>query len=127
MASSLNYTGGLTCAMSVKNLEEGIAFYRDVLGFELLYKMDEMAWCELKTEVANVNVGLSEVEDAGGKGGATLTFGVKDIADARQQLESKGIRFDGETQVIEGMVKLATFFDPSGNALMLYEDLAQQQ
>lgn len=126
MASSLNYTGGLTCALEVANIDEGISFYRDVLGFELIYKMDEMAWCELKTEVANVNVGLSEVENAGGKGGATLTFGVKNVDDARRELEGKGVRFDGENQVIEGMVKLATFYDPSGNALMLYEDLAQK-
>ena len=34
------------------------------------------------------------------------------------------VKFDGETQTVPGMVKLATFFDPDGNKLMLYEDLA---
>ena len=124
MASSINYDGGLTCAMSVTNLDAAIAWYQEVLGFELLYKLDDMGWCELKSPVDRVNVGLSQVETAGGKGGATLTWGVKSVDDARRELEAKNVRFDGESQVIEGMVKLATFFDPDNNALMLYEDLA---
>jgi predicted enzyme related to lactoylglutathione lyase len=121
--SALGYVPGLTCALNVRDLNRGIAFYRDVLGFKLLYQMDEMGWCELETEVPGVNVGLSQVEEAGGKGGATLTFGVADIERSRSQLEAKGISFDGPTQVIEGMVKLATFYDPDGNALMFYQSL----
>ena len=123
MASSLGYDGGLTCALNVTDLDKSLTWYQDVLDFKLLYKMNEMGWCELATSVERVNVGLSQVEQAGGKGGATLTFGVTDIDAARQQLEAKDVRFDGPTQTIEGMVKLATFYDPDGNALMLYQDL----
>jgi len=82
-----------------------------------------MGWCELATNIDRVNIGLSQVEDAGGKGGATLTFGVNDIDTARKELEGKNVRFDGPTRTIEGMVKLATFFDPDNNALMLYQEL----
>ena len=123
MASSLGYDGGLTCALNVTDLDKSLAWYQDVLGFKLLYKMDEMGWCELASCVERVNVGLSQVEEAGGTGGATLTFGVTDIDAARRQLEGNDVRFDGPTQTIEGMVKLATFYDPDGNALMLYQDL----
>ncbi|HEY7530234.1 MAG TPA: VOC family protein [Gemmatimonadota bacterium] len=123
MASPLGYDGGLTCALGVTDLERSIAWYRDVLDFELLYKLDDMRWCELRSPVDRVNVGLSEVEQAGGRGGATLTFGVRDVDAARGRLEAGGVRFDGESRTIEGMVKLATFFDPDGNALMLYQDL----
>ena len=123
MASSLGYSGGLTCALNVTDFEKSLAWYQDILGFKLLYRMDEMGWGELATSVERVNVGLSQVEEAGGKGGATLTFGVTDIDTARRQLEAKEVRFDGPTQTIEGMVKLATFYDPDGNALMLYQDL----
>jgi hypothetical protein len=35
------------------------------------------------------------------------------------------VRFDGPTREYPGMVKLATFFDPDGNTLMLYESLGQ--
>lgn len=126
MASPLGYDGGLTCALKVTDLEKSIRWYQDVLGFKLLYKLDDMGWCELATEVAKVNVGLSQVEKAGGEGGAVLTFGVKDIEVARGQLEAKDVRFDGPTQTIPEMVKLATFYDPDGNALMLYEDLQKK-
>jgi hypothetical protein len=51
----------------------------------MLYKVDDMGWCELQTAVDRVNVGLSQVEKAGGDGGAVLTFGVKDIDDARRR------------------------------------------
>ena len=127
MPSSLNYDGALTCALEVKSLENSIAWYQDVLGFQLLYRVDEMGWCELATEIAGVNVGLSQVERAGGKGGATLTFGVRSIDDARRQLEAKQVRFDGPTQEIPGLAKLATFFDPDDNAFMLSEDLQRKQ
>lgn len=123
MAKDLGYDGGLTAAMGVTDLDKGIAWYRDVLGFELLYRLDDMAWCELKTAVKGVNVGLSQVEELKPEGGATLTFGVKDIDAARSTLEEQDVRFDGETVTIPEMVKLATFYDPDGNKLMLFQDL----
>ena len=43
---------------------------------------------------------------------------------ARADLEANGVVSDGETQVIPGMVKLAMFHDPDGNAYMLAEDLS---
>ena len=126
MASTIGYDGGLTCALKVRSLAESKAWYQDVLGFKFVYQIDEMGWCELATEVPGVNVGLSEVENPDVKGGATMTFGVRNIESARKQLEAKKVRFDAPTQVIEGMVKLATFFDPDGNTLMLYEDLQKK-
>ena len=122
---AIDYDGGLTCAMGVKSLDASIPWYRDVLGFELMYRLETMAWCELKTGVARVNIGLSEVEETGGKGGATLTFGVTDIEAAKAALDAAGIRQDGPIQDIPGMVRLLTFYDPSDNALMFYQDLSE--
>ena len=59
MASSLGYNGGLTCALNVKDMEKSLAWYQDVLGFKMLYKMEEMGWCELATNIDRVNIGLS--------------------------------------------------------------------
>jgi predicted enzyme related to lactoylglutathione lyase len=122
--SSLGYDGGLTCTVQVSNLDRAIAWYQDVLGFTLLYRVDDMGWCELATEVARVNVGLGETENPR-VGGIKLTFGVKDIDKARAQLEARKVRFDGPTQEIPGMVKLATFYDPDGNTLMFYQSLSK--
>ena len=123
MTSNLGYDGGLTLAIQVSNRKKSQAWYQDVLGFKLLYEVEEIGWCELASSVQRVNVGLSQVEKVSPKGGAVPTFGVKDIASARKTLEEKRVRFDGETREYPGMVKLATFFDPDGNALMLYQDL----
>jgi len=122
---AIDYDGGLTCALSVRDLAAGIAWYRDVLGFEPLYVREDIAWGELQTGVARVNVGLSQVEEPGGKGGATLTFGVTDIEAARAVLDAKGVRQDGPIQEIPGMVRLLTFYDPDDNALMFYQDLSE--
>lgn len=89
---AISYDGGLTCSMGVTSLDRSIAWYRDVLEMTLLYRRDDIAWCELESAVARVNVGLSAVESAGGAGGATLTFGVADIDAAKAALDAKDIR-----------------------------------
>jgi predicted enzyme related to lactoylglutathione lyase len=124
MPKAPQFDGGLTCALSVKDLERSLAWYREVLGFELLFKLDHVGWAEVKTAVPGVTIGMSEVETMQpGGGGATLTFGVVDIAAARSAVEAHGVRFDGPTREIPEMVKLATFYDPDGNTLMFYQDL----
>ncbi len=125
MSDVLGYDGGLTCAMNVKDLQAAMAWYQEVLGFKLLYHLEEMAWCELQSPVARVNVGLGEAENPDVKGGATPVWGVTDIDATRKHLEAKNVTFDGETREIEGMVKLATFYDPDGNKMMLYQSLGE--
>jgi CreA protein len=51
---------------------------------------------------------------------------VLDIEAARKYLESKDVRFDGDTYEIEGMVKLCTFYDPDGNSYMLAQSLTDE-
>ena len=126
MSNNLGFDGGLTCALQCKNMSKSIDWYQEKLGFEAQYKMEEMGWCELKSPVARVNVGLSQVEKPEVKGGATLTFGVSDIDASRSKLEGQGVKFDGDTIVIPDMVKLATFYDLDGNKLMFYQDLGSQ-
>jgi len=125
MSAKLPYDGGLTCAMSCGDMDRAIAWYTGVLGFELQYRLDDMGWCELKSPVAKVTVGLSQVEKPEVKGGATLVWGVADIDAARGALERQGVKFDGETMTIPDMVRLATFYDPDGNKLMFYQGLGK--
>ena len=122
---AIGYDGGLTCSFGVTDLERSIGWYRDVLGFEILYTADDIAWCELRTPVARVNVGLSERREAGGAGGSTLTFGVTDLEAAKAELDRHGARQDGDIVEIPGLVRLLTFFDPDDNALMFYEEPAR--
>jgi predicted enzyme related to lactoylglutathione lyase len=122
-----SYVPEMTASIGVKDLDSGIAWYQSVLGFSLLYRMDEIGWCELSTAMPGVNVGLSQLETVPKGGGATVVFGVDDIDAAKAHLDAHGVRQDGDIQVIEGMVKLITFYDPDGNALMFSQNLMSGQ
>lgn len=123
MTTPIRYRPELTCATQVKDLQRSIAWYRDLLGFTLLYEVKEYGWCEMQSSVPGVSMGLSQVESPKVGAGPVLTWGVLDVAEARRFLESRDVRFDGPTQEIPGLVKLATFYDPDGNTLMLAESL----
>lgn len=123
MAANLGYKDELTTWVGVKDMAKAIAWYTDVLGFEEIFRVAEMGWAELSTPVEKVSFGVSQVEQPSVEGGSTPVFAVHDIDKARAALEAKDVRFDGDTLVIEGMVKLATFFDPDGNKLMLSQSL----
>jgi catechol 2,3-dioxygenase-like lactoylglutathione lyase family enzyme len=122
----LGYDGGLHCDLRVADLARAIGWYREALGFDVIHHVPENGWAELATPVSGVRVGLTQVEEMPSPGGgAVLTFGVRDLDAARASLEDRDdVRFDGETCTIEGWVRLATIYDPDGNTLMLYEDLA---
>ncbi|MEO9459344.1 MAG: VOC family protein [Lentilitoribacter sp.] len=117
---SLNNT--ITFAISVSDRHASAKWYEEKLGFEPLYHADEMGWSELKTLTEGVTLGLGEQGEPN-PGNSVPVFGVDDMDTARRALEGAGVKFDGETMVVEGMVKTATFFDPDENALMLAEDL----
>jgi predicted enzyme related to lactoylglutathione lyase len=125
MASPLNFHPGLTLSFQTKDRKAAAAWYRDNPGFKLLYDVAEIGWCELATEVPGVNIGLSEVEKPQAGAGPVPTFGVKDVDAARARLETHGVKCDGPTQTIPDMVKLATFLDRDGHALMLFQSLAE--
>lgn len=112
----------ITIALSVKDRHASAAWYNDMLGFEVLYHADDAGWSELSTKTEGVTLGLGEHTEPA-PGNSVPVFGIADIDTARKRLEQASVRFDGDTIVVEGMVKTATFFDPDNNALMLAEDL----
>lgn len=122
---ALDFIQELTASMGVTEIDRSIAWYQDVLGFKLLYKAEEIGWCELTTHMPGVNVGLSENREIKQGGGATNVWGVTDIEAAKAHLDALGVRQDGEIQTIPGLVRLLTFFDPDGNAMMFAESLGE--
>ena len=115
----------MTLAISVRDRHASAKWYGDMLGFELIHHIDEAGWSEMKTKTEGVTLGLGEQAEPA-PGNTVPVFGVTDIASARKALEKAGVRFDGDTEVVEGMVSTATFFDPDGNAMMLAQDLTGQ-
>lgn len=113
----------ITFALSVKDRHASAAWYAEMLGFTLRYHMDEAGWSEMDTMTKGVTLGLGEQAEPV-PGNAVPVFGVADITTARTALEAADVRFDGPTDTMEGMVSLATFYDPDGNALMIAQDLS---
>lgn len=95
-----------------------------MLGFEILYHADDAGWSELQTHTNGVTLGLGE-HTKPAPGNCVPVFGIADLDSSRTLLEQATVKFDAPTDVVEGMVKTATFYDPDGNALMLAEDLTQ--
>jgi predicted enzyme related to lactoylglutathione lyase len=122
---ALDYVPELTASMGVTSLDKSIAWYGEVLGFTLLYRADEIGWCEMATHMPGVNVGLSENQTVPQGGGATNVWGVTDIEAAKAHLDAHSVGQDGEIRTIPGLVRLLTFFDPDGNAMMLSQSLQE--
>lgn len=112
----------ITISLSVKDRHVSAAWYEGMLGFQTIYHADDAGWSELQTNTGGVTIGLGE-HTKPQPGNCVPVFGVADLDTARQTLEQAKVKFDGETDVVEDMVKTATFYDPDGNALMLAEDL----
>lgn len=120
--ASISLKPTITIAMSVKDRHESARWYEEKLGFQLIYHADDAGWSEMATKTEGVTIGFGEATEAR-PGNCVPVFGVADLDDARAALEQESVPFDGPTEVIEGMVKTATIYDPDGNALMLAEDL----
>lgn len=121
--SRIEWAGEATAALSVSDYGKALAWYRDVLGLNVVFELETWGWAQLQSPVDGLLIGIGQSEEVNQGGGATLTFTVKDIEAARAYLESEGVRFDGEITQVEDMVRLTTFYDPDGNALMLAQQL----
>jgi len=112
----------ITISLSVTDRHASAEWYKSILGFDTIYHADEAGWSEIQTNITGVTIGLGE-HTKPAPGNCVPVFGIADLDTARQKLEQVEVKFDGETDVVEGMVKTATFYDPDGNAMMLAEDL----
>jgi catechol 2,3-dioxygenase-like lactoylglutathione lyase family enzyme len=120
--TGFEYDRQLVISVGVSDFDSALAWYRDNLGFELVYKLDEYGWGEVKTPFGeDVTIGIGQTEEV--RPGSTVpTFGVKDIDAARTALEANGVVVD-DTSEVPGKVKLATFYDPDGNPWMFAQAL----
>ena len=126
--SALNFKPELTIAVSVTDWDAARAWYREVLGLQEGFVVEEGAWAEFASPVEGVIIGLSglpEGEKHPGTSPVNITFGVENVDAARAHLEAKGVEFDGPTTELPGMVRLANFKDPDGNVMLLAQNLMQ--
>lgn len=106
-------------AIPVRDLEASKAWYRRVLGSEVVYEVPEQRWCEVSTPASGTLLGLHEQSGTAGPANA-LGVGVADMAKARAHLVSHGVELEHDVVVIPGIVKLLYFRDPDGNRMWFY-------
>ena len=97
-------------------------FYSDVLGLELETEGES----DMEFRAGQVTLDIFDPSSAGqpfAPSPAGLALRVPDVAEARAELETRGVAFDGET-VDTGVCHLAFFKDPDGNSLMLHRRYA---
>lgn len=121
--SPIGFTGGLVLRFTVTDRAKSRNWYRDMLGFEVLFEVDEIGWTEMNCEAAKLTIGLAESKAVSVSTGTMPVIGVADLDRARKHLESKGVKFTGETIEHAGLVRLATLLDPDGHQIMLYQAL----
>ncbi|MDX6518054.1 MAG: hypothetical protein QOF50_900 [Gaiellaceae bacterium] len=108
-------------SVGVTDYARSLAWYRDVLGFELEYELEQYGWCELKTPFG-FHIGLGQTEEVT-PGSLTPTFGVRDIDAAIAHLREHDVKVE-DWHELPGMVRLSTFYDPDGTSWMLAQVIA---
>ena len=101
----------------VRDLEQSIPFYTEVLGLELKSR-DAVARFDVDGVMLEL-VPVSEDIALDGSGNARLCLRVSDIASAITELQSNGVSVGAIRAVENGLV--AGFKDPDGNELTLWQ------
>ncbi len=103
--------------LPVSDMEKALTFYRDRLGLKEL--QSESDWSML--DANGLRLGLNANESPRGDGGAVIAFQPRGgLDEAVQELRSGGVEVPGEISE-HPWGRIATFKDPDGNDLQLYE------
>ena len=108
-------------SIPVQDMDRARTFYRDVLGMQS--PNWEAGWPEIET--GNVSLYLVDPAAFGAEFTphcAPIALRVWDVAEAKRELEERGVTFAGERDT--GVCNMAFFADTEGNALMLHRRYA---
>jgi len=117
-------TGTDFITVSTKDLDAAVEFYGGVLGLPESKRWGNMPAVEFET--GNLTIAVMQSDAFGIEPRANnhpIEFRVDDVAAAREQLESRGVEFRGET-LDSGVCHQAFFADPDGNALAIHHRYA---
>src|SRR6266571_7287315 len=120
--------------LKVSQLDRAIAFYRDVLGFELMQQLGDQA-AFLSAGGYHHHIGLNTWESKGGSPPAPGTTGLyhvairypdrKTLAQAVKAVLDAGVRLSGASD--HGVSEAIYLRDPDENGIELYRDRPREE
>jgi predicted enzyme related to lactoylglutathione lyase len=117
-------TGTDFVGMPTRDLEAAAAFYGDTLGLRRSVYLPERNYAEFET--GNLTLSVFNAEQFGmthSPNANAIGLHVDDVAQARAELEGRGVEFKGEI-LDTGVCHMAFFSDADGNAMMLHHRYA---
>ena len=122
--ASPTITGVDFVSIPTQDLDRAIEFYETKLGLRRSAYRPERHHAEFETGNLTLTVMHAEKMGLGHHLNRNhVALHVEDIQTARNDLESRGVAFEGET-FDTGVCHMAFFADPDGNALMLHHRYA---
>jgi len=109
--------------VTVTDVDRAIAFYRDVLGMNLLFQVPNMGFfaCD------GVRLMITASEKPGEQYSSVIYFRVTDIQQAHQTLSQRGAQFEAAPHLVARMpdheLWMAFFRDPDRNLLALMSEI----
>ncbi len=105
--------------VSVADIERAVDFYENILGLEVVKR--DGPWAEVDANGVTIGLNGREPEGTQAEGGPVITFQPEGGLDAAvDNLKGKGVEFLAEISEHD-WGRVATFKDPDGNGLQLYE------
>jgi catechol 2,3-dioxygenase-like lactoylglutathione lyase family enzyme len=107
--------------LSVSNVDRAVAFYRDVLGIPLLFRVPGQPMAFFDCAGTRLYLGVPESEEYRSRG--LVYFTVADVDEAHEALVGRGVEFLQGPHVVHrtetSQLRMAFFTDPDGNNLAL--------
>jgi catechol 2,3-dioxygenase-like lactoylglutathione lyase family enzyme len=120
----MNVTGVDFICVPTRDFEQSEQFYGEVLGLERSKRWGQMPAREFETGSLTIAVMQSDAFGLEfGRHSHPIALHVDDVAEARAELEGKGVEFHGDI-IDSGVCHMAYFRDPDGNALMFHHRYA---
>jgi predicted enzyme related to lactoylglutathione lyase len=117
-------TGTDFVTVSAKDFDTAVDFYENTLGLPLSVRYGQMPGAEFETGNLTIAVLKSEAFEIEPRtNNHPIALRVDDVAKARNELESRGVKFLGET-IDTGVCHMAPFEDSEGNTLLLHHRYA---
>ena len=120
----MNISGVDFITVPTKDFEKADEFYGDVLGLERSKQWGDMPAREYETGSLTIAVMQSDAFGMEFKPHShPIAFHVDDVHAAREELEGKGVEFNGDV-LDTGVCHMAFFADPDGNQMVLHRHYA---